>query len=65
MCSTNIHVRTQMQFDQFRPLTITYLEQHRLFNQIRQQESYCSEALAGNPDLPAIWNKAKKPLAPH
>jgi hypothetical protein len=26
---------------------ITYIEQHRLFNQIRQQESYCSEAPSG------------------
>jgi hypothetical protein len=44
MCSTNIHARTQMQFSNSGCVQRTYIEQHRLFNQIRQQESYCSEA---------------------
>src|SRR5258708_20839547 len=47
MCSTNIHARTQMQLINSGGAQSTYIEQHRLFNQIRQQESYCSEAPSG------------------
>ncbi len=47
MCSTTIHARTQMQLINSGAAQITYTEQHRLFNQIRQQESYCSEAPSG------------------
>jgi hypothetical protein len=43
MCSTNIHARTQVHLINSGGAQITYIEQHRLFNQIRQQESYCSE----------------------
>ena len=47
MCSTNIPARTQVQLINSGGAQITYIEQHRLFNQIRQQESYCSEAPSG------------------
>ena len=47
MGSTKILARIQMQLINSGGAQITYIEQHRLFNQIRQQESYCSEAPSG------------------
>jgi GMC oxidoreductase len=47
MCSTTIHARTQMHLINSGAAQITYIEQHRLLNQIRQRDSYCSEAPSG------------------
>jgi hypothetical protein len=55
MCSTNIHARTQMQLINSGGAQITYIEKHRLFNQILGSRSRIAQKLlAGNPDLPVI-----------
>jgi hypothetical protein len=51
----NIHARTQMQLINSGRAQSTYLEKHRLFNQMLGSRSRIAQKrLAGDPDLPAI-----------
>src|SRR6266404_210860 len=55
MCSANISGRMQIQLSNSGGLQRTYIEKHRLFNQILGSRSRIAQKrLAGNPDLPAI-----------